>query len=114
GGGDDLVHEVELQGALGREGLEITIADGGEEVGAFIGEEEVGAVDSVGEGVVGASALAGGGAGTGGFLGVAAVGLEHFLSAHTDLLLTQGASSLGFCVFGVERNRNPPETLAPR
>ena len=79
-----------LVGVGGLELVEVAGAEGFEEGGVFAGDDGVGGEQAVFEGVETGDGLAGGGAGSSGFLRVEAIGLDLFKSAHTDLSVAGG------------------------
>jgi hypothetical protein len=73
-GGDDLIEEVALEEVLGGEGLDVVLAEFSEEGWVFVGEDECGGVEAVGDAVLGGALFALLGFGTGGEERVGAVG----------------------------------------
>ena len=80
--GDEFIDE---EAGFGGGRVVVAVIFGGEgfEIGAVFGGEDLGfGVDAGFEGVEGGGGFAGGGDGSGGLLGVAAVGVDLFLSRH--------------------------------
>jgi hypothetical protein len=80
--GDDLVAEAVFDGVFGVEVVEESRAEGVELFGVLGGDEKVAAGETVLEGVAAGAGLALAGAGSGGLLGVAAIGFDLTFGAH--------------------------------